>query len=74
MNMAKLPLSDPEFKLLVQTFRSQNKEGEHVRWRDLCDAIEEVFTVKGLEKAAPTLQVNQPSTDYKYGKEAITNQ
>lgn len=49
MNMANLPLSDHEFNLLVQTFRSPDSTN-YVRWRDLCDTIDQVFTTKGLEK------------------------
>ena len=48
--MAKLPLSSGEFELLSEAFRAP-KEGKHIRWRDFCDAVDEVFTKKGLEKA-----------------------
>ncbi len=61
--MAKLPLSDTEFNLLVQYFASQNKP-DHVRWRDLCDVIDEVFMKKHLEKMKATEPVLIPSTSY----------
>ena len=47
--MAKLVFSSYEFELITDTFRAP-KEGKHVRWRDFCDSIDEVFTKKGLEK------------------------
>lgn len=56
LNMAKLPLSDSEFQLLVDHFKSPSKEG-HIKWRDLCDAVDEVFTQKGLEKITATVTV-----------------
>jgi len=43
LNMAKIPLSDNEFNLLAETFKSQNKENS-VRWRDLCDTVDQIFT------------------------------
>lgn len=48
--MAKIVLSSTEFDALCEHFRAP-KEGRHVRWRDFSDAIDEVFTKKGLEKA-----------------------
>lgn len=49
MNMCELPLSQAENDLLVSNFASTTKAG-HIRWRDLCDAVDQVFTTKGLEK------------------------
>ena len=48
--MAKIVLSSQEFELLCQHFQAP-KEGKHVKWRDFVDAVDEVFTKKGLEKA-----------------------
>lgn len=48
--MAKIVLSLQEFEELTTYFEAP-KEGKHVRWRDFCDAVDEVFTKKGLEKA-----------------------
>ena len=48
--MAKIVLSSFEFEELCNFFKAP-KEGKHVRWRDFCDAVDEVFTKKGLEKA-----------------------
>ena len=48
--MAKIVLSSHEFEQLCEYFKAP-KEGKHVRWRDFVDAVDEVFTKKGLEKA-----------------------
>ena len=48
--MAKIVLSSHEFELLTETYQAP-KEGKHVKWREFCDAIDEVFIKKGLEKA-----------------------
>lgn len=50
LNMAKIVLSSHEFEELVNHFQAP-KEGKHVKWRDFCDLVDEVFTKKGLEKA-----------------------
>lgn len=47
--MAKIVLSSHEFDLLTSTFQAP-KEGKHIKWRDFCDAVDEVFTKKHLEK------------------------
>ena len=49
LNMAKCSISAPEFTMLCENFQAP-KEGDHIRWRDFCDAVDEVFTKKGLEK------------------------
>ena len=48
--MAKIVLSSDEFLELTTYFQAP-KEGKHVKWREFSDAIDEVFTKKGLEKA-----------------------
>jgi len=58
---------------LVEHFKSPNKEN-HIKWRELCDAIDEVFTQKGLEKRTATENVYLPSTEYNYGKRAMTEE
>jgi hypothetical protein len=47
--MAKIVLSSSEFELITDYYRAP-KEGKHVKWREFCDAVDEVFTKKGLEK------------------------
>jgi Ca2+-binding EF-hand superfamily protein len=49
LNMAKIVVSSHEFDLLCEHYRAP-KEGKHIKWRDFCDAVDEVFTKKGLEK------------------------
>jgi hypothetical protein len=48
--MAKIVLSGHEFEELCENYKAP-KEGRHIRWRDFSDAVDEVFTKKGLEKA-----------------------
>ena len=51
--MAKIIVSGQEFELLVEHFRAP-KEGKHIKWREFCDCVDEVFTKKGLEKNVDT--------------------
>lgn len=71
-DMAGLQLSDHEFQLLITNFPFEAKEN-YVRWRDVCDAIDEVFAPKGLEKA-PLVEYQQPSVNFNYGKSALTKE
>jgi Ca2+-binding EF-hand superfamily protein len=64
MNMAKIDLSTSEFNLLKEHYLSD--KNDMFKWRSFCDNIEEVFTMKGLEKDA-CLEVVQSSTATKYG-------
>ena len=68
MNMAKIDLSTSEFELLKSYFNSDKKG--MLKWREFCDAIDEVFTKKGLEKDA-TFKVTMPSITTKYGQTAL---
>jgi Ca2+-binding EF-hand superfamily protein len=45
LNMAKLPLSEPEFQQIIKGFACDNKAG-YVRWKDFCDCLDEVFGAK----------------------------
>jgi hypothetical protein len=47
--MAKIVLSSAEFELITEYYRAP-KDGKHVKWREFCDCVDEVFTKKGLEK------------------------
>lgn len=49
LNMAKLQVSNNEFRILTQHFSMPEKEG-FVCWRNFCEKLDEVFTVKHLEK------------------------
>ena len=48
-NMAKIQLSNHEFELLIDNFHCPDKQG-YVFWNKICDMIDEVHTVKGLER------------------------
>jgi len=69
-NMAGITLSDQEFNLLIKNFPMQSKPG-FVRWKDITDTIDEVFTTKYLEKD-PTYDVVEPNLIYDYGIEPLT--
>jgi hypothetical protein len=64
--MAKVVLSSHEFEELT-TFFQAPKEGKHVRWRDFCDAVDEVFTKKGLEKQVDIV-LDDARTQTVYGR------
>jgi hypothetical protein len=64
--MAKIVLSSHEFDQLVENYKAP-KEGKHICWRDFCDAIDEVFTKKGLEKAVD-LVLDDVRTNTIYGR------
>lgn len=66
LNMAKCPISQGEFEMLCRVFKAP-KEGQHIKWRDFSDKVDEVFTSKGLEKNADTT-VGEVRTDTKYGR------
>mgnify|MGYP003389104385 CR=1 FL=1 len=46
--MAKIPLSNREYELLVDNFHCKDKAG-FVWWNKICDLVDEVHTTKGLE-------------------------
>jgi len=71
-DMAGIQLSDAEFNLLVLNYPHESKEG-YVRWRDICDAIDEVFTTKYLEKN-PWGDVTEPNLGLNYGKKPLTQE
>jgi len=66
LNMAKLVVSAKEFEMLTSYFQAP-KEGKHVKWREFCDAIDQVFTKKGLEKAID-LKLDDVRTQTHYGR------
>lgn len=69
--MCKIPLSDAEFNLLLERFACEDKKG-FVKWKEMCDTIDEVFTTKNLEKSSPLDSVPMVSTNYNYGRVLIT--
>ena len=66
LNMAKVPISQQEFQQLCTAFKAP-KAGEHIKWREFSDAVDEVFTKKGLEKAIDT-NVGETRTNTVYGR------
>jgi len=72
LNMAKVAISNQEFKMLCHAFQA-NKQGEHFRWRDFSDQVDEVFTKKGLEKNLD-LEVGLARTQTKYTKQEADEQ
>jgi Ca2+-binding EF-hand superfamily protein len=67
LSMAKIELSNSEFNLIAIQYVSSKPD--MVRWRDLCDDIDQVFAPKGLEKDA-TVNYQAPATITKYGQKA----
>ena len=55
-----MPLSDNEFNLLVSNYKSEKENS--VRWREICDAIDQVFRTKNLEKKCATDPIEPVST------------
>ena len=68
--MAKVPISAQEFAQLCDTYKAP-KEGAHIKWREFCDHVDEVFTKKGLEKSIDT-EVGLGRTNIVYGRSAAT--
>ena len=72
LTMAKVQVSQSEFQLLTQVYKAP-KEGDHVKWREFSDRVDEVFTVKGLEKNID-LEVGEARTDTFYGRRQATQE
>lgn len=70
LNMAKCVISAAEFKLLLDTFRAP-KAGDHIKWREFCDVVDEVFTKKGLEKNVD-IALDDARTNRIYGRQAAS--
>ena len=66
LNMAKVAISAQEFEKLCETFKAP-KEGAHIKWREFVDAVDEVFTKKGLEKQLDA-EVGNARTNIVYGR------
>jgi hypothetical protein len=70
--MAKCPISQGEFEHLSSTFKAP-KEGQHVKWREFSDQVDEVFTSKGLEKSVD-IPVGEVRTNTVYGRREATGE
>jgi Ca2+-binding EF-hand superfamily protein len=71
LNMAKLPLSESEFTLILNNFECENKPG-FIRWKDFTDTIDKVFNQRNLEKVSPNQPVELAKTDFLYTRPQIT--
>lgn len=72
LNMGKIPISNTEFNLLCEQYRAP-KEGDHIRWKDFSDEVDEVFTKKGLEKNVDA-PVGMVRTQTNYGRASATDE
>ena len=66
LNMSKIVLSGNEFRLLADHFQAP-KEGPHVKWKEFSDCVDEVFTIKNLERSVD-IKVGDARTQSIYGK------
>ena len=72
LSMAKILISAAEFNLLTTHFKAP-KEGEHIRWREFSDQVDQVFSKKGLEKQLD-VQLDDVRTSTNYGRRDATEQ
>lgn len=71
LTMAKTPISQGEFQMLCQTFKAP-KTGEHVKWREFSDKVDEVFTTKNLERNVD-IPVGEVRVNTVYGRRQATD-
>lgn len=64
--MSKIVLSGAEFKLLCEEFKAP-KAGDHIKWREFSDQVDEVFTKKNLEKSVD-IPLDNARTQSFYGQ------
>jgi Ca2+-binding EF-hand superfamily protein len=69
LNMAKLPISNSDFVVLCEQFSVPEKPGM-IRWKDFSDLVEEIFTLKNLEKQ-PEREINTSSLMFKTTREGM---
>lgn len=70
LSMAKIPISHAEFEQLNIVYKAP-KAGEHVKWREFCDHVDEIFTKKGLEKDLDA-EVGAARTQVQYNRVQAT--
>ena len=66
-SMAKIPLSDAEYKLICNHYSVDDQRIQYVR---LIEDIDKVFTQKGLEKT--NVEVVLGSTNFRYGSSGLS--
>lgn len=72
LNLGKIQISHNEFKLLTEHFKAP-KDGEHMRWKDFVDHIDEVFTKKELEKSVD-IRLDDTRTNTCYARRQATEE
>ena len=73
LNMAKIPLSESEFQLIMNHYTCENKAG-YVQWKKFTEDLDQVFGLKELEKTLPNERLNLAPTTFNYGKNLILEQ
>lgn len=68
-SMAKLPLSDSEFHMICEQYQV---DGARIGYQPLLDQIDQVFTLKGLEKT--NADITDINTQTRYGASPLTDQ
>lgn len=63
--MSKIVLSGTEFRLLADHFQAP-KTGAHIKWKEFSDCVDEVFTIKNLERSVD-IQTGMARTATNYG-------
>jgi len=71
LNMAKIAISDTEFSLLLDAYG--NEERTKLKWREFTDVIEEIFTLKEMEKDVAK-EHEMPSTETKFWRPQISEE
>ena len=71
LNMSKIVLSGAEFRLLCEEFKAP-KAGQHVKWREFSDQVDEVFTKKNLERSVD-ISLDDARTQSIYGQRMPDN-
>jgi len=66
LNMCKIVLSGAEFRLLADHFQAP-KAGAHIKWKEFSDCVDEVFTIKNLERSVDILTGDARTQSF-YGK------
>ena len=66
--MSKIVLSSHEFRLLADHFQAP-KTGAHIKWKEFSDCVDEVFTIKNLERSVD-IKIGDARTQSIYGKQA----
>lgn len=72
LNMAKIPLSESEFQLILDHFQSPQKKN-FILWKQFVKVIDEVFNQHELEKVPPNQTLGLAGTDFTYARPKATD-